>query len=134
MLAYLRFAPWILVAIAIGAALLFRGDKIKAEGDREAERALRRAAEANLATAEETNAANARNIERMLIQAQETDRLIADLIETQQTIAASLEETRNDIATIQESDPVARAWADEPIPDSLLGTLNRGGGTPRRQD
>ncbi|SON55548.1 hypothetical protein HDIA_2007 [Hartmannibacter diazotrophicus] len=106
------------VAALVAAIFFYRGEAIRAD-----------AARATLAAQNETltsvNAQNARNVERMLDQAEATNRLLGDLTKQQQDIAADTAAARKTIEEIRGHDAAADEYLRTLIPDGLRAAVNR---------
>lgn len=83
------------------------------------------AKEADLKLAAETNAANARNVERMLEQAAEDQRIQADLAGRLADITASLDETRAQISDLEANDATVRDYLAGLLPPGLFPLVNK---------
>ncbi|WP_157775253.1 hypothetical protein [Hartmannibacter diazotrophicus] len=116
--------PYVLGGVALlflsllATTLYYRGNSIAAEAE------SARLTEQNRSLIA-TNAQNARNVERLLDQADISNKLQAELAEKLKEVAAATEDARRTIKEIRSNDPKADEYLGTDIPDSLLSVVNR---------
>ena len=80
-------------------------------------------AEANVATLQGANRAKAKSIEGLRSYAKDTDKALGQRDKALKDITAQREALRQQTEGVMRNDPKARAWADEPLPDSVRRLL-----------
>ena len=80
-------------------------------------------AEANVATLQGANRAKAKALEDLRSYAKDTDKALAQRDKALKDITAQRAALRQQTEGVMRNDPIARAWADEPLPDSVRRLL-----------
>lgn len=80
-------------------------------------------AEANVTTLQTANRAKAKAIEGLRSYAKDTEKALGQRDKALKNITAQREALRQQLEEVVRNDPKARAWADEPLPDSVLRLL-----------
>lgn len=108
-----------ILAALVGAILWLRGDLEKAKRERDVWREASQ-------TWERANADNVRAIAGLKKARDDNDKLAKELQAKLNANADREVETRTIIREIIRNDPVARSWADSPVPDSLRNAAQTG--------
>ena len=80
-------------------------------------------AEANVTTLQGANRAKAKAIEGLRDYVKDTDKALGQRDKALKDITAQREALRQQIEEVMRNDPKARAWTDEPLPDSVRRLL-----------
>ncbi|CAN7303509.1 hypothetical protein LJR231_001555 [Phyllobacterium sp. LjRoot231] len=117
---YLKIIPYLLLAIAIGAALWFRGNAIdeKARADR---------ATADATTAVDANKKQASTIEELHDLDARKNALFAEITRQLATINQNVIDTNKAVSDLEVTDADVRKYLETIPPSELLRLLNRKG-------
>jgi hypothetical protein len=115
----LGLASLTILAALVGVILWQRGDLEKAKAERDQWKETSQ-------TWERANADNVRAIAGLRKARDDNDALAKDLQAKLNANASREVETRTVIREIIRNDPVARSWADSPVPDSLRNAAQAG--------
>lgn len=106
-----------LVALALAAALGYRGSALQAQ-------ASLRAAEARLATVLEVNAAQQAVLVRVTTMRAADDSLQAELRKTVDDLTVAAAKTSEALRELEKTNADVKAYLSSPVPDDLLRLLN----------
>lgn len=115
----LGLASLTILAALVAVLMWYRGEAIKAGAERDQWKETSQ-------TWERANADNVKAIESLKQARVQNDAIAADLRRQLQENAGREVETRTIIREVVRNDPVARSWADSPVPDSLRNAAQAG--------
>lgn len=117
-MAYLKIAPYFIIAALLIGLLWYRGEAIDAE-------ASEAATAAELALAKQANDRQAAALEQLVKRKARDDQLLADIANKLAGINQDLATTSEKITGLEKTNETVRAYLAHNIPAELRGLLNR---------
>lgn len=124
MLALLRALPYLAIVALIGLVLWFRGEAVKADGERDLAVTHKQIAEQSLKDAVAVNERQDKTIEALTKLRDSNDALLTALNLSLQEISGKTDLTRSDIRQLEKSNAAVRNYLDTPVPPDLGRVLN----------
>lgn len=119
-----KVLPYLAIVALIGLVLWFRGEAVKADGERDLAVAHRAAAVQGLKEAKLVNVRQDRTIDALTKLRDSNDALLTALNLSLQEISGKSDLTRADIRQLEKSNAAVRSYLDTPVPPDLGRVLN----------